>query len=583
MVTLAPVAISAQSAKPTYAYGQLANIPLSTTASMLVRVGLPAAVSETAVISSATLVFTQSVASTGTTTVTLRRNTSAFNVSRTTWDTRPAVTGTTVTVSKASPAVGTLWSFDVTSDVQAFASGTAVNYGWRLAGTAGSTKFKGSGAATGMPTLVIEYVEPGEAPEDLHPNGIVSIEKPVLSFLVAPDTTAVQVQVATDVVTVDFDSGEIATDVGQVDLATTAFGGLTAGATAKLWRARSRGATGLTAWSEWASVQRIAKPTVTITSPTGTADDTSPPILWSVSGGTQESWRVVVTNSAGVTKADSGRVTSADTTWTAPNDLITLEGGAGGITVYIWDNVDREVTTGDPDYATDVETYTLSTTSGVTAAASTTASNDGTFPGVEIEATAAVAPDGWSIIRDGEVIHTDMTPGLGFVYNDLTASPNHEHVYRAARVVGGVRSHGGPTATITPRCKGVWLIDPETGDAVVIWGTDSGSWSAEERAVIHVPLAGPPIRRVAYRGPMAGSFSGELVDVGDYTADASIETLYDFKSSEATRLLHLVIGDRSIPVNVGDIVVTPTPLSGTERLSRVSFTWWQVDDIPWDA
>lgn len=588
MVTsLSPLCISIQNtpAKPNNAYGQLAQIPMSTTQAMLARVGLPAAVSDDAVIASAILTFVQGPAVSGSVTVNLRKAAGAFKVNQTTWNNAAAATGATVAVTKSSPAAGTLWQFDVTSDLQGYTVGSLVNYGWRIAATA-AIKFKGSVASSGQPALALDFVEPGEAPADLAPNGgVVSLAKPVLTFLVAPDTTAVQVQVDADATGgVDFDSGEIASSVGQVDLSATAYAGLSSGSST-FWRARSRGGTGLTAWSPWASFSRTTKPTVTITSPSGsTTDDITPPIQWSVSGGTQESWRVIVYNAAGDIKLDSGRVASAATTWTPTTPVTRTEGATVTVEVRVWDNVDRVTTPGDPEYGVASKTLTLST-HAITAPSTVAATTDSVSPAVSVAATAASAPDGWALIRDGERIYTNESLATtSFNYTDWTATPNHAHTYRAARIVNGEVSSGGPTATVTPRCQGLWLVDPDDGTAVVMLGTDEGSWSAVELAVIHQPIAGPPIRRVAYRPPLSGSQAGELLDVpGGQTADTSIANLYVFKSSAANRLLRFVAGDRSIPVNVGDITVSPTPISGTERWSRVSFAWWQVDDVPWTA
>lgn len=588
MVNLAPVAILVQSTRPTYAYGQVASVPLWSSGAaggaMLARVGLPAAITEDAIIQSATLVLTQIGAVTGGVTVNLRRAASTFRVNTTTWNNQPSNLGATVAVTKSSPAAGTQWSFDVTADVQAFAAGTTTNYGWRLISTVplgSGLRFRGPTASSLQPTLVIDYLEPGEAPEDLFPGGIVSIAKPTLSLLVAPDTTAVQVQVDTDTLgTADFDSGELPSSAGSVDLNTTAYAGLANGAST-FWRARSRGGTGLTPWSPWATFSRTNKPTVTITSPGTTTDDYTPPIQWSVSGGTQESWRVLVRNSNGVVTQDSGQIGNTLTSWTPPKPITRVESNTVTIEVRIWDSVNRVTTPGDPEYAFATKDVTLSTTAGVTPPTTVAATNVGGTPMVLITATAAAAPDGWAVIRDGKrVFYDPAAPTTSFTWRDWSATPGETHVYRAARVVNGQVSRNGPTATIKPAVTGIWLVDPDNEVAAYIQGRDAGSWTAAELAITHQPIAGPPIRRVAYRPPLSGSISGVLVDTQVKSAASSVQNLYDFKSSNAARVLQLVLSDRSIPVNVGDITVNPTPIS---RQTQVSFTWWQVDDVPWTS
>jgi hypothetical protein len=159
--------------------------------------------------------------------------------------------------------------------------------------------------------------------------------------------------------------------------------------------------------------------------------------------------------------------------------------------------------------------------------------------------------------------------------------PTWPHTYRAAPYTNGTgTASGGPTSALTPTCRGIWLIDPATPTIrAVIWGTDEGSWDASELAVIHQPIAGPPVRRVAYRPPLSGAVSGDLVDAGGLTADAQITALYDFKSND--RDLRLVLGDRNLLVRIGDLLVAPTPDSDLDRHSSVSFSWWQQGATPW--
>jgi hypothetical protein len=187
------------------------------------------------------------------------------------------------------------------------------------------------------------------------------------------------------------------------------------------------------------------------------------------------------------------------------------------------------------------------------------------------------------VVRDGVRIATGLAPASATLsYTDWTATPNHAHVYRAAPVTNSLTASGGPTSTVTPRCQGIWLVDPvDPTYQAVIWGDDGGSFDATELAVIHQPIAGPPVRRVAYRPPLSGAVSGELADVPGYTADAQITDLYDFKQND--RDLLLVLGDRNLLVRVGDVTVYPTPDSDADRHSIVTFSWWEQGTPPWSA
>jgi hypothetical protein len=590
VATLSPTAAQVRSVKPTYNYGATTVLRVQTSASAaFVRVGMPSDIPSNATIISAILTFTQVGAMTGTNLVSVQRNASAWTMSKLAWTGKPGQSGVRVDLSKTASVDGTLWSYDVTPDVQAFVVGSVVNNGWYLNTTSATERqFRGSANTIGQPQLVITYLTPTDAPLQIAPvgNQAVSVAKPWLTFQVPPDTTAVNVQIDADMLsTYDFDSGDVATSSGALDTSTTAWAGLTAGGATLYWRVRTKSALGYSPYSAWAAMRRVAQPVVTITSPTATSDDTTPPVVWSVAG-TQTAWQVVITNALGKVLADSGVIQGTATTWTPPK-AVTVEGSTATVEVRVWDGTDRVATPGDPLYARATLTFTGAGTAAVGPALTCTATSDGFTPAVTITATRGAAPDSWTVLRNdgkGEVrIASGLAPAsANLMYQDWTADPNKAHTYRAAPYTNGTgTASGGPTATVTPRCTGIWLVDPAnpTVYQAVIWGDDSGSFDATELAVIHQPIAGPPIRRVAYRPPLSGAVTGELMDVGTSLADAQIADLYDFKAND--RDLQLVLGDRNITVRVGDLAVYPVPDSDLDRHSVVTFNWWEQGTPPW--
>lgn len=585
--TLTPTAAQVRSVKPAYVYGATANLRLQTSAAAaLVRVGMPSDIPSNATVSSAILTFTQVGDYTGANAISAQRNSGGWAMSKLTWNNRPGTTGVAVSVSKTASLAGTLWAYDVTSDVQAFIAGTIINYGWTLTTTSATERqFRGSASSVGQPSLVITYLTPGEAPVGLSPDGnqAVSIAKPWLTFQVPPDTTHINVQIDADMVGADFDSGDVLAVAGKLDTSTTAWAGLTAGGPSLYWRARVKSALGYSAFSSWAQMRRVAKPTVTITSPGATSDDTTPPITWTATG--EVSWQVIITDSLGRTVADSGHIIGTDLTWTPPKAVAT-EGSTATVEVRVWDAVDRVVTTGDLPYAVATQTFTTAGTGSVSPALTCTTASDGLTPAVVVSATRGSAPDSWTILRDDgagfvRIATLQSLASSSLSYSDWTADPNKAHTYRAAPFTNGTgTASGGPTSVITPTCRGIWLIDPATPTLrAAIWGTDEGTFDATELAVIHQPIAGPPVRRVAYRPPLSGAVSGELVDAQLLTADAQISALYDFKSND--RELRLVLGDRNLLVRIGDLLIAPTPASDLDRHSLVSFSWWQQGTTPW--
>jgi hypothetical protein len=590
--TLTCTAVSIRSAKAGYVYGASSYLPLQSAASSaLVRCGMPSDIPAGATITSAILTFTQHGAQSGSVTLTVQRQSTAWTVSKATWTNRGNVGGTAVTPpAKTSAADLTLWAFDVTVDVQAFIAAQVSNYGWRLSTTSSTAlSYFGSSASINQPTLTITYLVPGDPPIGLTPSGnqATSLAKPVLTFQAPPDTTQVNVQIDADMNTpYDFDSGDINSTSGFVDTSTTAWAGLTAGGASLYWRARVKSSLGYSGFSAWAQMRRVAKPTVTITSPGATSDDTTPPVVWSTTG-TQVSWRVIITNSKGQTVADSGQIVGTDTTWTPPKTVAT-DGQQATVEVRIWDNIDRVATQGDPVYANALLTFTVQGVGTVAAATTMTATKDNTgLPLVTITATRGTAPDSWQVWRDDGAgpasIATALTSPLS--YQDWTADPNKAHTYFAVPFINGtgrgLTTGAVPKQTVTPTVRGIWLVDPANPTArAVIWGQDTGDFDATELAVIHQPLAGPPVRRVSYRPPLSGSVTGELVDVGSLTADAQIAVLYDMKGND--RDLRLVLGDRNLLVRIGDLLVHPTPDSNdASRHSLVSFTWWEQGTPPW--
>lgn len=590
MVTLAPTGVRLDQRKPTTNYGETPWLQLRNAERVgLLRAGLPADITPGSVVTSATLRIATRQAHSGARTLRVHLNQASWSVGKATWNNVPAIDGgSVVSVTKSSPVVREWWEFDVTAHVQQWVNGAARNFGWRLSTTQTSPAAfhaynSGNGAAAFRPQLLVEWVSPSDAPSSLNPDGQnVSVSHPTLTYLTAPATSAQQVQINTssDFSSPAFDSGQLATSVGELDLSTTAYAGISEAATA-YWRARTLGGMGWSDWSSVAQFSRTAKGEVAIVSPGATTDDSTPPVLWEFDG-TQQAWQVVVRDFNGKTVADSGRVTGDDDGWTPPK-VVAREGQSASIEVRVWDDVDRAATPGDPLWVSTSITTTLSADGSLAGADSADAVVDGISPGVALSAERSNAPDGWAVVRDGVRIHRVDEPSTSFEWTDWTAAPWEEHTYRVAPIVNGQVSALGPLLVVTPEIQGLWLIDPETGTRAVLWDTDEGSWSAEEIAVTHQPIAGPPIRRVAYRPPMSGDISGAVIDgAKGYSASSVEAALWEFKGT-ADRELRFVAGYLNIPVKVGNISLRPTPYTRETRWGVASFEWWQTGENPWES
>lgn len=574
-------AVQVRDVKPTLAYGVPASLRLDSGSDMgLLRASMPSGIPANAVVSSASLVVAQRDAWAGSRTLTVRRNAAKFTTG-TTFNTKPSLTGTAVDVTQSDTAAGATWSFNVATDVQAFISGTATNYGWRLTTSDATARtVYGSQAPTAQPYLLVEYLVPAEAPTDLHPSGgAVSLAKPTLTFTGDPDMTHLQVQIdaAADEVTPDFDSGEVPATAGVLDLASTAYAGLSNTASTQ-WRVRVRNPLGLSGWSEWASFSRADFPTLTITAPGATTADGTPPVTWTFAG--QVAWQAFLFDAAGKQLATSDPQVGTTQAWTPPKGL-TDNGQAGTVEVHAFDAVDREATPGAPAYAVDTQPFTVALSGSVGVMDSLTATQDGTTPGVVLAGVrAAGIPDEVGIYRDGSLVArmpgTEVFTGTAFTWTDYTAAMNHPATWRVAPIVNGNTASGGPTATLTPQCRGIWLIDPDADLQAVLWGDDDDGWGPRDVAVTQTPI-GPDAevsRRRLLRLPRSRTESGPVLDVGDQSAADTILALETFAENDAGHVYRLVLGDLNLPVIVGDIAHGPTPLDGKERIYGAQFTWW---------
>lgn len=578
---------SVQSAKPAKAFGQLATVPLKANEMTGVfRAAIPEDVPDNAIVTLAEIVQFTRESWTGAVVFSASRQADPWSVSKVTWNNRPAiVSGTTKSVTVTSPAVGDEFRINVTDHAQAFVSGLADNRGWRISTDAGTARdVYGATAGKNKPYLYLEYVIPGDAPTALVPDGAaVSIAKPTLSFAVADDTISIQVQIDgnADGVSVTFDSGEVPSTVGLLDLSTTAYAGISTGATT-FWRARAKGPLGWSDYSDWATLTRIAKPTVTITSPGATTGDKTPPITWTAAG--QVTWRARLLRTDGTVLDDSDPTTSDDTEW-VPEKGLKKVGAIGRAHVRVWDDEDRVATPGDPIYAEAYFDFELVAIDDAPGADFLTVTQDGPSPVVRL-AWAGAVPDNWRPTRDDDWLD-DVLEGAVMEYLDYTAAPNRQHVYQVLAVTDlDEVSPNGPTATILTRPAGAWLMHPGTDSRVLILDEDIQT-AMPERAVLHNPLGdGAPIRRRSGTPPPSGTLTGLLLESyagDDYDPATMAATALGFKKASQGRVYRLAWGTWNIPVTIGDLQVSPVTINDAGPAFSISFSWWQTnDELPWD-
>jgi hypothetical protein len=564
---------------------------------------LPCPAPRGASILSATLTAHAKGPSSGVRTLALTPIAGKWKVKRAVWGKRPPVAGATVNTVVDALADGDpiVWSGPaLVAYLQAVASGQG-HYGWRITSTA-ATKHQVYGFDSGSPAfrLDVEWADEPDAPTSLTPSeAAVGVAKWVCQFDYTDlsgsvELAAVQVQVdpAADEVSPDFDTGEVAAVVPELDLAATGYPGLASGASTA-WRCRVKDAAGLwSEWSDWVTVTRVPQGALAITSSSSVYDIT-PETTWALTGATQQAWQVLVTDVDDPTHVlyDSFQQTGADTGHTIPPGVLGFDESYRRV-VRTWDTADRETTPGDPAYVEASQVFTVSTSSAVTQPSAFTATVLPEKPGALLSWTrAAEAGLSFVLTCDGVPIAWDLDPddtrtsGNRHEYTDHGMAAGVAHTYAVHAVVGDVASHG-TTATTEAHPPGIWLVDPARDLYVQLGGKGVDEWRELEVAAVYNSVGSDrPVKITTGRQGLTGPFKGVLRD-RSAEGGLSVEVMEDAvrrMQEHPTRVLKLVFGKRSIPVVVLGLSLSPHPdsTSADPRHWVTLERFWQHGQYPY--
>ena len=534
----------------------------------------------------------------GARTVSLQRVARGLNFTTMTYKTRPTTfAGSTVSVQTTGPLSGKhMFEFDVTADLAAVAAGSTF-YGYIITTTAPFTiQLYGANGSTLQPELEVTYTQPPTKPRDLSPAQARAVgrAKPYLSFNFydvsgAEKVSAVRVQVnagSNSFSSPTWDSGEVATTEAGLNLAETSYPGTTANGTS-WWRARAKSASGV--WSDWSdpvSFVYRGKPTVTISAPTATFTDPTPPITWSYSsptGSAQKRWRAALYVSSGgrwVLVDHSGECIGAGTSWTPTK--ATRSQGSHRVVVDVWDSYNREETPGDRAYASASRLTTFAETTTVAPPTNLKYSVSYPRPDVPMTWSRTELPDFWAIYRDGALIEripgVDLrVSGTTYAYRDI--APAGFHTWDIRAVVNN-RTSAAARASGMVEFIGTWLFDDD-GAAVCIQDDREHDMNMPEVSAIHEPLGSDRVVVItqALRG-FEGTISGLLTELKGQSESHTVwrENLLKFKS-EPHRIRTLVVGDQVFPVIVRNVQVRYAP---KRRGYQASFEFFQQGNLIFD-
>lgn len=525
-------------------------------------------------------------------TVKVSRVTAAWLQNKMTYTNRPAVT-TSGQVTSAVPATanGGVISLDVTAIVQAWASGQP-NRGFRLETTATSTRSIHSaqtGTGANRPVLKITAYMPPAAPTGLTPGGDtykVAVARP--EFLWTPDRRLFRDQEAYRAIAYS-DAGHT-TEVWNSGWVTTTGTGHTApsdlaSGSTWYWGIQTRSTAGVESPMAYATVERVVASTVSILTPSATVNDAQFTVSWSVTGGTQLAWRVLVFDPdlPDVMVADSGWTTGSETSWT-PSESTQVQLSPKTVRVMVVDtDTGYHVQPGAP--AQVYSDLTVTYAEGVTTpATSLTATPTDPMPGMVLTAVGGGTPDEWVWLRDD--VEIARTPGDTPTYTDYEARPRVAHTWKVRASTAEVNSTAvSATATITP--KYIWLLDPEdpTWWLALAEQNEAGlAYSGESEAAV---IRGAKYRQLivdslrGYEGTISGGVYESLPGLDGEGAQSLRDRVWHLKRN-GTRVFRLIMSDQNIPVLVDPPSVQVQLRPGKELEFGIAMTVYQYGELPWE-
>lgn len=336
-------------------------------------------------------------------------------------------------------------------------------------------------------------------------------------------------------------------------------------------------------------VRRLSVPDIEQGGAAGAVEDTNPPIVWELTGATQEQYRVELERYLPDgyvpwrTEWETGWVTSPDTSVQVPRRHHLRSGRTYRARVSVRDDQDRAATPGDrPAYVAE-RVFTYQRAGGLAPVETLSATADG--PKVTLEWTRTETPDEFALRLDGEEVIVEIDPeevrvdATTYRLDVWLAQPGVQHTYEVEAVVHSetlswiVSEHSGGNATaqLATHPQAAWLVDTDDETLVTIYQSDGRSSSLEvalhEISEVHEVLSGDLVQITDAIGGVRGSVAGEL-----HSAEhrANLEEL-----RERDKTLRLIAGDLNIPVRIRSVTAPIANVPGNS-VWDVSFEFFEV-------
>lgn len=558
-----------------------------------------------ATIHSATLRLRLRDAWAGTHDITAQRVNLKWSERRVTWNNQPTVTGATAAVTVTGGADDDLVTIDVATLVAAAVERNAAWHGIRLVidGT-GNFLLHSSEVSSRLlrPVLRVEYSVAPDAPTRLRPRGgnAVNAAEPKLAWDVEDQSELrVQVNETDDFTAPSYDSGfEVSEEPGW-DLALAASPDFTALADGdeRFWRVQVKDSDGNESpWSLSARFERRTYGTFAIDSPASDGDaveDSTPTIITSLTGRTQTriGWGVSAqADESPIVRGveDPGRyftgLATDDPSFELTRGIVTDPSLTYRLTVRVWDEYDRGTAVGEASFVQATREFIYDPTAGITAVSALAATQPDISPMVRLTWTRASAPDSYDVRMDGVLLEQQIDPadvfvsGTSYSYDTWAAKPGDLHTFVVVANEGAQDSISNPSVSITPTCKGLWLVAPADDLVVLLHTGGPVPLALGETGTTFDLLNRKSVVRItdSLRG-WEGEVGGRLKDSDHGTVTEERTALLSLKELDPSSEIRVIFPNTSIPVLLGEMSLPAHALPDEEY--EVSVQVWQSGEF----
>lgn len=289
---------------------------------------------------------------------------------------------------------------------------------------------------------------------------------------------------------------------------------------------------------------------------------------------------------------DTGKIKGTAQSRTVPAGKIT-RAGRYSVHVQVWDDEDREAVPNGHSYTDVYQRFTYRSDPTVDTVDTVETDPLDPLPGIRLIWTRTEAPDSFTILRDGDVMVSGISPSdpdytatvgdLRWFWIDRFPVKNTEHVYTVQAVVNGKASGKNLTAAGVNSIRGTWIVDDtEVGSSpltVPLVNDKERVMEYGEQSEMYEVLGASNVSLVTQtlRG-YQGQINGEIRSVPgvDGSVGYWVRRMLALKAIPGRRVW-LLLQDMTFPVVLQNVQVSRKPEA--DEVWSVSFQFYQQGNL----